>query len=85
MPCKRKHTELAKDAKLVAVREPDVYAVWSREVNRVMTTGAAARMLNVHISTVERWCDEGVLVAKQCPVTGRWIIAKGSVARMINS
>ena len=33
----------------------------SKEINSMFTTGEVARLLNVHINTVRRWTNRGVL------------------------
>jgi excisionase family DNA binding protein len=35
----------------------------SEEISPMLTTGEVARLLNIHINTVRRWSNEGILKA----------------------
>ncbi len=44
-----------------------------------VSTGAAAHALGVSRATVRRWCEAGLIAARQLP-SGRWQVQRESVA-----
>lgn len=44
----------------------------SRGGRRLLSTGALARALGMHVRTMQRWCVDGVFPAAQ--VNGRWYV-----------
>ena len=46
-----------------------------REAERSYTVTArdAARVLNVHVETIKRWCREGTIPARK-NMSGRWLL-----------
>lgn len=44
----------------------------SRGGRRLLSTGALARALGMHVRTMQRWCADGVFPAAQ--VNGRWYV-----------
>ena len=52
------------------------------EWNKTMlTTGEAARLLNVHISTVRRWSDLGIIKTYRVSTRGDRKFDRGDIAR----
>lgn len=47
----------------------------------VYTTGEAARLLGVHISTVKKWCNLGRIDAYRTSPIGHWRITKSTLEK----
>ena len=52
---------------------------------KMMTTKGVARMLNVHINTVRRWSDNGVLKAYRIGPRGDRRFERGDISDMLTS
>jgi excisionase family DNA binding protein len=46
------------------------------------TTGRAAELLGVSVSTVRRWLDEGYLPHSYQPPGGRWRVPRSDIAAL---
>lgn len=64
--------------------EPNLEAsTLKRKEGDLISTGEAARMLNVSISTAVRYFDSGVLKGEKHPITGWRRVYKGSVISLL--
>ena len=53
--------------------------------NKMMTTSAVARMLNIHINTVRRWSDQGILKGYRIGPRGDRRFQRGEVVAFLSS
>ena len=53
--------------------------------NRLMTTRSVAKMLNVHINTVRRWSDSGVLKGYRVGPRGDRRFEREEIAGMLSA
>lgn len=53
--------------------------------NRMMTTSGVASMLHVHINTVRRWSDQGVLRGYRIGPRGDRRFMRDEIAELLNS
>ena len=51
---------------------------------REVTAGTAARILGLHVATIERMCEEGQLRARRIGERGWWRIDYASVLEVLN-
>jgi excisionase family DNA binding protein len=53
--------------------------------NKVMTTSGVASMLHLHINTVRRWSDQGILKGYRIGPRGDRRFMKEDIAKMLDS
>lgn len=57
----------------------------TRGRNKMMTTKGVASMLNVHINTVRRWSDQGILKGYRIGPRGDRRFVREEIAEVLNS
>ena len=54
-------------------------------IRTMLTTGQSARLLNVHITTIQRWCDCGKVKSYRIGPRGERMLRKEDIDRILAS